>query len=157
MTFIKKFESIQKKISAFDASSAKEKIAMQVNMVDEDCGGAFYIEIADGVLKVEPYDYNDRTVMLTLKAADFVALADKKATLEELVALGNITVEGNYEHAKAVFELKKPAAKRTRKAPAKKEKPQPSTEKNSASKPKKTVAKTKEKIDNKPVKETSKK
>ena len=60
MTFIKKFESIQKKISAFNASKAEEKIAMQVNMVDEDCGGAFYIEIADGALKIEPYDYNDR-------------------------------------------------------------------------------------------------
>ena len=165
MTFIKKFESIQKKISAFDASKAEEKIAMQVNMVDEDCGGAFYIEIADGALKIEPYDYNDRTVMITLKAADMVALTDKKASLEELVASGDVTVEGNFDHAKAVFELKKPAAKRTRKTPAKKdEAPAVKEEKKAAPKTKKIDSKAEEKsapkaekVEKKPAKKTTKK
>lgn len=121
MTFVKKFESIKKKIAAQDASLINEKIAMQVNMVDEDCGGAFYIEVENGALSVEPYDYNDRTVMLTLRAADFVALVDKKASLEDLVESGNVSVDGNWEHAQLIFSLKKIAAKKTtKKAPAKK-------------------------------------
>ena len=150
MTFIKKFESIKKKIAAFDGSATEGKIAMQVNMVDEDCGGAFYVEIIDGAISVEPYDYNDRTVMLTLKAADIVALVDKKASLADLVESGDVTVEGNYDHAVEVLALKKPAVKRTKKTSEKKE-TAPAKEKTSA---KKETAPAKEK---KTSKKTSKK
>ena len=115
MTFIKKFESIKKKVGAFDASAIQEKIAMHVNMTDEDCGGAFYIETENGVLNVEPYDYRDHTVMITLKAADLVSLVDKKSTLDVLASNGKVFVEGDYSHAQKIFELKKPAAKRTTK------------------------------------------
>ena len=141
MTFIKKFESIKKKIAAFDASSVQGKIAMQVNMVDEDCGGAFYVEITDGTISVEPYDYNDRSVMLTLKAADMVALVDKKASLGDLVESGDVTVEGNYDHAVEVLALKKPVAKRT-KRPSEKKETAPAKEKTAV---KKETAPAKEK------------
>lgn len=149
MTFIKKFESLKKKVSALNASDIEGKIAMQVNMVDEDCGGAFYIEAENGTLTVEPYDYNDRTVMLTLKAADFVALIDKKAALGDYVANGEVTVEGDYSHAEKIFNLKKTAAKKaTKKAPAKKaaEKKEPAktekvSEKKATVKAEKTVEK----------------
>ena len=133
MTFIKKFESVKKKIAVFDASATEGKIAMQVNMVDEDCGGAFYVEIIDGAISVEPYDYNDRTVMLTLKAADIVALVDKKASLADLVESGDVTVEGNYDHAVEVLALKKTVVKRTKKTSEKKE-TAPAKEKTSAKK-----------------------
>ena len=137
MTFIKKFESIKKKLSALNASEIDSKIAMQVNMVDEDCGGAFYIEAENGTLTVEPYDYNDRTVMLTLKAADIVALIDKKAALGDYVANGEVSVEGDYSHAEKIFNLKKIAAKKTtKKAPAKK-----AAEKKAPAKTEKTVEK----------------
>lgn len=158
MTFIKKFESIKKKIGAFDASALEGKIAMQINMVDEDCGGAFYVEASEGILSVEPYDYNDRTVMLTLKAADIVALVDKKASLDDLVAAGEVTVEGNYDHAKAIFELKKPVAKKTtKKAPAKKEeKAEVKVEKATEPKEKKTAEKAEAKAVKAPAKKESK-
>ena len=159
MTFIKKFELIKKKIASFDASAIEEKIAMQVNMVDDDCGGAFYIETENGTLSIEPYDYNDRTVMLTLKAVDITALADKKASIDELVAGGDVTVEGNIDHARAIFMLKKPAAKRSAKKTGDKavKTAETKTEKKTVKKAEKPSSKSSNKIaEKKETKTTSK-
>lgn len=152
MTFIKKFESIKKKFDGLDASTVENKIAMQVNMVDEDCGGAFYVEAENGVLNVEPYDYNDHTVMLTLKAADIIALVGKKATLDSLTESGDVTVEGNYAHALAIFDLKKKPVKRAPKTDKKAETPAKAEKKPAAQK---TTAKAADKAE-KPEKKTTK-
>ena len=93
MTFIKKFEALRKKFIGADTTPLESKIAMQVNMTDEDCGGTFYIEADKGMLSVEPYDYYDHTVMITLSADDFAALADKKESLAELCERGRVMLE----------------------------------------------------------------
>ena len=105
MTFIKKFEALRKKFIGADTTPLESKIAMQVNMTDEDCGGTFYIEADKGMLSVEPYDYYDHTVMITLSADDFAALADKKESLAELCERGRVMLEGDFSHAEAIFAI----------------------------------------------------
>ena len=131
MTFIKKFESFRKKFIGADTSDVDGKIAVQVNLTDEDCGGAFYIEAEKGMLNVEPYDYHDNTAMITLSAEDFEALADKNAELSELCTRGRVIIDGDFSHAEKIFALaanmkpkrtaraaKKPAAKSDEKSAA---------------------------------------
>lgn len=124
MTFIEKFEQIKKKFGKVDTSRVTENFAIQVNLVDTDCGGAFYVTHFDGAVAIEPYDYRDNTAMVTSKAKDFIDIIGGKFDVVEAVMGGVIDVVGNVEHVKAMFLLKKPAAKRTCKkaedAPAKK-------------------------------------
>lgn len=151
MTFIKKFEALRKKFIGADTTPLESKIAMQVNMTDEDCGGTFYIEADKGMLSVEPYDYYDHTVMITLSADDFAALADKKESLAELCERGRVMLEGDFSHAEAIFAIvpqkpKRAAKPRTAKKADDTEKKavKKSAEKKTATKKtaKKTTAKT---------------
>ena len=109
MTFEKKFETLKKSLIKADTKKFTEGFAFQVNITDEDCAGAFYIAFVNGEYSVEPYDYKDRTALLTGAAADIAKLA--KGTVA-------VSVEGNVGQVEMyAASFKKPAVK---KAPAKK-------------------------------------
>ena len=115
MTFIEKFEQIKKKFGKVDTSRVSENFAVQVNLVDEDCCGAFYVSHFDGVVEIEPYDYHDYTAMVTLKSKDMIDAIGGKLDVVGALMGGTVTVEGNVEHFTQMLSLKKPAAKRTTK------------------------------------------
>lgn len=123
MTFIEKFEQIKKKIGTPDTSRLSENFAVQVNLIDEDCGGAFYVSYQDGVVAIEPYDYHDHTAMVNVKAQDLLDAISGKLDAVGAVMTGKIEVFGNVEHLKAVLALKKPAAKRAPKKATEKKEP----------------------------------
>jgi len=136
MDFIKRFEKIKEKFNSADTSGLTTDFAIQVNMTDEDCGGAFYIANIDGVFSVEPYDYIDNTAMVTASAAEFEKLIGRRIGFEKAVNSGKVVIDGNTEHVKIMTELfpkpvRKPCAKKVpekesvskvaeKKAPAKK-------------------------------------
>lgn len=155
MTFIKKFEALRKKFIGADTTPLESKIAMQVNMTDEDCGGTFYIEADKGMLSVEPYDYYDHTVMITLSAGDFAALADRKESLAELCERGRVMLEGDFSHAEAVFAIvpqkAKKAASKPRAAKKTAEKPEKKTAAKKTAEKKTTAKKSVKKADAKPT------
>lgn len=133
MTFIAKFEAIKKKYAKPDLAKLNENFAIQVNLTDEDCGGAFYIAYINDNFAVEPYDYHDHTAMITTDAKTFEGFIGGKKGISDM------TIEGNEEHVKAialVIEKKKPAAK---KATTKKASEKKTAEKKTATK--KTTAK----------------
>ena len=115
MTFIEKFEQIKKKFGKVDTSGVSENFAIQVNMVDEDCGGAFYVSHFDGVVAIEPYDYHDNTAMVYAKAKDIIDAISGKLDVVGALMGGTITVLGNVEHFTQMLSLKKPTVKRTAK------------------------------------------
>ena len=143
MTFIEKFEEIKKKIGTPDVSKLTESFAVQVNMTDADCGGAFYIAYIGGNLAIEPYDYHDHTAMIYAKSKDLIDTLTGK--LDMLAASGKIEVYGNIDHVTALATLHKPRAKR---AAAKKPAEKKAAEKKPAAKKapaKKTAEKSAEK------------
>ncbi len=113
MTFVEKFEQIKKKFGKVDTSKVTENFAVQVNLIDEDCGGAFYVSCFDGVAAIEPYDYYDHTAMVNVKAKDLIDAIGGKLDVVGAMMGGTIEVFGNVEHFNAMLSLKKPAAKRT--------------------------------------------
>lgn len=128
MTYEKMFEKVKKALTAADASGIGEHVAVQVNVTGE-AEGWFYIEAAEGKLNVEPYTYDDRDAILTASGDDLVALSAGKLALEQAMAEGKLAVDGNYDKfmlLNAVFaqmpvkKTRKPAAKKTADAPAKK-------------------------------------
>ena len=129
MTFIEKFEQIKKKFGKVDTSRVSEDFAVQVNLTDEDCGGAFFVAYIDGEVAIEPYDYHDNTAMVNIKAKDLIDAIGGKLDVVGAIMGGSVEVLGNVEHFNAMLSLKKPTVKRTakkateektEKAPAKK-------------------------------------
>ncbi|MBQ8002743.1 MAG: SCP2 sterol-binding domain-containing protein, partial [Clostridia bacterium] len=102
MTFLEKFEEI-KKISDVDVKFDKD-FAIQINLTDEDCGGAFYVEHRSGVVNVEPYDYNDRDAMMTIGSDLLVKTLTGEVDSVAAFFAGKFTIDGNVE---AVLELTK--------------------------------------------------
>lgn len=112
MTFMEQFEEFKKKIDAFNTESLPHDLAIQVNMTDEDCGGAFYIANIGGNFAVEPYDYHDYTAMLTSSAHTFKKILSGRLDATDAYFRGLLQVDGSLEHAQALANLaKKPAKK----------------------------------------------
>lgn len=141
MTFIEKFEQIKKKFGKLDTSRVSEDFAVQINLIDEDCGGAFFVAYQDGVAAIEPYDYYDNTAMVNVKAKDLIDAIGGKLDVAGAMMTGSIEVFGNAEHFLAALSLKKPAAKRAPKKTTEEKEPaakKPAAKKTTA---KKTAAK----------------
>ena len=102
MTFLEKFEEI-KGISQVDVKFDKD-FAIQINLTDEDCGGAFYVEHRNGVVNVEPYDYYDRDAMMTISSDLLVKILTGKADPVTSFLAGKFAIDGSVE---AALELKK--------------------------------------------------
>ena len=125
-----------------DASKIEEQIAVQVNVTGE-AEGAFYILIKDGEIFVEPYDYNDRDILVTCDGADMLAIAQGKKKFETALLKGAIKFEGNIEKAKklaAIMPTKSKKAKSEEEAPAETAEETPAKEKTKRTRKTKTVA-----------------
>ncbi len=105
-------------VAAADIKAYKGHLAAQINITGEG-EGAFYIELNDGTVAVEPYEYFDRDVILQSTVGVFADILDGKKYPQEALDNNELAVIGDAEKALELVEIlkKKPAAK---KAPAKK-------------------------------------
>lgn len=117
MTFIEAYEKIRAAMGKSNPAEVEGHLAIQVNLNDEDAQGIMYIEVKDGSLFVEPYDYVDHDAILTASYKDIVRVMSGRLGYDKAIANGVFTVEGNVEKAE---ELKKLVVKMTRKPCAKK-------------------------------------
>lgn len=144
MTFEQAFLKIKAKFDKADTKGLINEFAIQVNMTDEDCGGAFYIQFTDGKLFIEPYDYRDNTADVTLTRENLNKILGKKLSVATALESGRLYINGNAEDfVSAISTVKAPEKKTVKKATVSKKE----TEKKVAAKPaaKKTVAKAAEK------------
>ncbi len=146
MTFEQAFQKIKSKFNDADTSKLDSFFAIQVNMTDEDCGGAFYIQFADGKLNVEPYDYRDNTSDVTLKKLDLYKILDLKLTVAKALETGKIIINGSADDFAAAISCIKPVP--VKKAAAKTAK--------KTSKPAAKTTKATAKSETKPVSSSSK-
>ena len=109
-------EKVKKSYAKADASLVKEHLAVQVNVSGEG-EGAFYIEIANGAINVEPYEYYDRDFIISCEAAVILDIAAGKKKLLPALESGEAFIAGNWDKA-SIFDLV--AVKKAEKAPAKK-------------------------------------
>lgn len=103
MEFQTFFKEVKEKFISTDTSSMEEKLAIQINVTGESAG-TFYIEVLEGKLSIEPYEYNDRDVAITISADNLKKLISGKADPVMLFTLGKLKVDGDVGKA---LELKK--------------------------------------------------
>ena len=78
--------------------SPQGHLAVQVNIVGEG-QGAFYIELLNGKVYVEPYEYYDRDCIFIITAEDFLAICE--GTLDPVAAFtkGKLKIDGSIDKA----------------------------------------------------------
>ncbi|MDE7478033.1 MAG: SCP2 sterol-binding domain-containing protein, partial [Lachnospiraceae bacterium] len=102
-----------------DVSDIHEHLAYQFNIEDEEAGGAFYVEVKDGVLYVEPYEYYDRDAMFTCKPSVLEKIATGEMDPVWAFTTQKLKVEGNIDKALKLNEIiqrKKKEMKKEKKA-----------------------------------------
>lgn len=95
-----------------DVSDIDGHLAVEIDIVGEG-EGAFYIELLDRKLYVEPYEYYDRDCKFIVTAEDFLKLADGSLNAVFAFTTGKLKVEGSLDKAlefqKIVEAVKKKA------------------------------------------------
>ena len=106
MTYHEMFEKVKAMLADVDVSGVGEHLAFQFNVTGE-AAGAFYVEVKDGTLHVEPYTYNDRDAAFPLSADTLFKIAARKMDPILAVTLGKLKVEGNITKALKIKDFLK--------------------------------------------------
>ena len=118
------------------SKNSAENTAVEFNIYGEG-EGAFYIEIKDGKIALEPYEYYDRDAKIIITANELEKIIKREKTPEESFSEGTLTVEGNIDKDREILNVFK--------APVKKAAPKKSTAKKTVKAEKQIVEKTKNK------------
>ena len=108
MTYADFFAKVKELLGGADVSDIREHLAYQFNITGE-AEGIFYVEVKDGTIHVEPYEYYDRDVIFTCRAETLQKIAEGKLDPILAVTLQKLKVEGSIEKA---LKLKDILAKR---------------------------------------------
>ncbi len=87
-----------------DVSGIKGHVAYQFNITGEG-EGAFYLEIDNGVIKIEPYEYFDRDVLFTMTAKNLIKIGLGELDPVWAFTTGRLKLEGSIDKALLLKEL----------------------------------------------------
>ena len=124
MTYEEIFAKSKEHILSQAPEGLEGHLAVQVNIIGEG-QGAFYIELLNGKVYVEPYEYYDRDCTFIITGEDFLAICE--GTLDPVAAFtkGKLKIDGSIDKAlefsRIVENAKKNAKKPAPEAPAKSE------------------------------------
>ncbi len=116
MTYTDLVNEIKEKFMGVDVSDIHEHLAFQFNVEDSEAGGAFYVEVKDGALHIEPYEYYDRDAIFICTPEVLFKIADGEMDPVAAFMEKKLQVEGSIEKAlrlKDIIELKKGATEKS--------------------------------------------
>ena len=105
MTFdemLTKIRGLAEKVYA----SGRDFLAVQINLTGDN-GGVFYVEVKDGRINIEPYEYNDRNCAITMDLSNFNKLIDGKLDPVLAFTTGKLRVDGDVGKALEFSKLLK--------------------------------------------------
>lgn len=104
MTYQEIVEKAKEIYENADAGKVKEHVAIQFNVTGEGAG-AFYLEIKDGKVDIQPYEYFDRDVLVTTSADVLLQIVSGKLGLEKAYLTGRLHAQGNLGKALLLKEV----------------------------------------------------
>lgn len=104
MTYEDIVAKVREEFADADVSKIEEHLAYQFNIHGEG-EGAFYVEVKDGQLFIEPYEYYDRDAIFICSAKTLFKMI--KGELDPVVAftIGKLKVEGDLGKALKLKEF----------------------------------------------------
>ena len=104
MTYEEIVKDAQKLVSKADASGISEHLAVQYNVTGEG-EGAFYMEVKDGKVEVQPYDYKDRDILVTADGQTILDMMSGKLDVVAAYLTHKISAEGDLGKADILKKL----------------------------------------------------
>ena len=104
MTYEENFNKLKKILMKADVKKIDGELAFQFN-IEGDGQGIFYVEVKDGQLNIEPYEYYDRDAMFIGTAKVFTKLAEGKLNPVLACKTGKLKVEGNLDKALEIQKI----------------------------------------------------
>lgn len=123
MTYADFFYDIKGRFMGADVSDIHEHLAFEFDIEDEEAGGAFYVEVKDGELYVEPYEYYDRDAKFICAPDVLLKIAEGEMDPVWAFTTQKLRVEGNIDKAlrlKEIIEAKQREMKKSAKKEEKK-------------------------------------
>lgn len=133
MTYKEVVEKVRNEFGKSDVSNYEDHLALQVNIIGEG-SGAFYVEINEGELSIEEFDYVNNNAEISASADDIISVFSGALDINSALDNGKIRITGDYAKALSIQPVIDNGKKSSKKTTAKK-----ATEKKAA--PKKTVSK----------------
>lgn len=106
MTYEEIVDKVKEIFSEADVSMINEHLAYQFNITGEG-EGAFYAEVKDGKLDIQPYEYYDRDSLFICSAEVLFKIISGKLDPVLAFTLGKLKVEGSIEKALRLKEFVK--------------------------------------------------
>ncbi|MBQ8781588.1 MAG: SCP2 sterol-binding domain-containing protein [Oscillospiraceae bacterium] len=119
MTYEEIFSKSKELIMQSDVSGIDGHLAVQIDIEGEG-EGAFYIELKDHQLYVEPYEYYDRDCKFVITADNSLKLADGSLDAVAAFTLGKLKIEGSIDKALEFKNIVDSVKKQVKKSRAKK-------------------------------------
>ncbi len=105
MTYEEIVEAARSVFENADARMIFDHIAVQVNVHGEGAG-AFYMEVADRSICIEPYDYYDRDGTVDTDGQTIMDICNGVITLNEAVESGRFILYGNDDKLAKLRDIK---------------------------------------------------
>ncbi|MCM1112424.1 MAG: SCP2 sterol-binding domain-containing protein [Muribaculum sp.] len=104
MTYEELVEQVKQIAGKADAGRIPGHLVFQFN-IEGEAAGAFYLEIADGKVNIQPYEYYDRDVLVTCSADTLLKIVSGR--LDPILAFTTkkIRVEGDLGKAVMLKEI----------------------------------------------------
>lgn len=99
MTYESIVEAARNKFYDADVSSVNGTLALQINIEGKAASGIFYIEVKDGKVNIEPYEYYDRNAIITMNGTNFIKLINGKLDPVVAYTTGKLKVDGDINAA----------------------------------------------------------
>ena len=99
MTYESVVETTRSKFYNVDVSGVQGTMAFQINIEGKAVNGIFYIEIKDGQVHVEPYEYYDRNAIIHINATNWIKFINGKLNPVVAFTTGKLSVDGDINAA----------------------------------------------------------
>lgn len=99
MTYESIVEATRNKFYPINVSDVQGTLAFQINIEGKAVNGIFYIEIKDGEVHVEPYEYYDRNAIIHINGTNWIKLINNKLNPVVAFTTGKIKVDGDVNAA----------------------------------------------------------
>jgi putative sterol carrier protein len=96
-------DELKEKTASFNAKDYKDFLAVQITL--KDLNEIFYMEIKDGELNIEPYEYNDRQANIIISSDNFVKMMNGKLNSVVAFTTGKLKIEGNVGKASELSKI----------------------------------------------------
>lgn len=103
MKYEEMVETVRSYYDIRDASMILGHFAIQFN-IEGEAEGAFYVEFSDGEIDVQPYEYYDKDITLTMDADTAIDIASGDITVKDAYDLDKIKIWGEFDKTLDIYE-----------------------------------------------------